>query len=104
MGNPLLSLIMQLAPLLILVSMSVISNLLTPDPAFSLHYTSSYHSKRISDNLKVPYYVQNSFDSKYSPQSDHRRWRNLQRDVENEYMEQLRSDCYQEQLQKETLY
>jgi len=103
-SSPLVSLFMQLAPLLILVFMSLLSNLLTPEPAFSLHYSNTYHTKRLSDNLKVPFYVQRNFDQRYSQKLDRNRWRSLQREIEQDYLEQLRSECYQEQLQKETLY
>ena len=71
---------------------------------YSLHYTSSYHAKKTTDNLKVPYYVQKGFESKYGPNINNRKWRDLQKEVEKDFLDQLRYQCHEEQVQKETLF
>lgn len=103
-ASPLASVILQFAPLLILVGMSLISNLLTPDPLYSLHYTSTYHQKKTTENLKTQYYVQKGFDAKYGPKKDARKWRDLQKEVEKDFIDTLRYQCHEEQVQKETLF
>jgi curved DNA-binding protein CbpA len=103
-ASPLASVILQFAPLLILVGMSLISNLLTPDPLYSLHYTSTYHQKKTTENLKTQFYVQKGFDTKYGPKKDARKWRDLQKEVEKDFIDTLRYQCHEEQVQKETLF
>ena len=70
----------------------------------SLHYTSTYHQKKTTENLKTQYYVQKGFDAKYGPKKDARKWRDLQKEVEKDFIDTLRYQCHEEQVQKETLF
>ena len=96
-----LGMLVQLAPLILIMVMSLLTNLLTPDPAYSLSYTSDYRIKRFTDNIEVPYYTMKNFDKKYK--SDGRDYRQLMHQIENDYKDRLRNSCYQEQQNKETL-
>ena len=91
----------QLAPLLLIMLMSLLTNLLTPDPPYSLNYTSDYRIKRFTDDLSVPYYTLKNFDKKYP--SKNKDYNNLMHQIEVDYKDRLRNACYHEQQNKETL-
>lgn len=93
--------IMQLAPLLLIVGMTLITNLLSSDPPYSLHYDRDYRFKRTTDSLQVPYYTQKSFDKSFKKNSSD--YNKLMKTIEADYKDRLRNTCYQEQQNKETL-
>lgn len=93
--------LVQLAPLLIIMGMSLITNLLTPDPPYSLSYSNDYRYKKSTEFLNVPYYTLKNFEHKYK--KDSRDYKNLMNQIESDYKERLRNSCYQEQQNKETL-
>jgi len=94
-------LLLQLAPLLLIMVMSLLTNLLTPDPPYSLSYTSDYRLKRTTENLNVPYYTMKNFESKY--RAGTRDYNNLMHQIESDYKDRVRNSCFQEQQNKETL-
>lgn len=96
-----LGLLFQMAPLLLILVMSLITNLLTPDPPYSLSYTSDYRMKRFTENLNVPFYTMKNFDNKY--RKDSRDYNSLMNQIENDYKDRVRNSCFQEQQNKETL-
>uniref|UniRef100_A0A914ZH61 J domain-containing protein n=2 Tax=Parascaris TaxID=6254 RepID=A0A914ZH61_PARUN len=90
--------ILQLLPLFAVIFLGLIAQLMVGDPAFSLHRDSKYSEERFTKDLQVPYYVKTDFLANYRnriPQVEHQ--------VEDEYISQLRMNCYKERNQKETL-
>jgi len=96
-----MGLLLQLAPLLLIMGMSLITNLLTADPPYSLTQSSDYRLKRFTETLNVPYYTQPDFNKRYK--SETREYSQLMKSIENDYRDRLRSACFQEQQNKETM-
>lgn len=96
-----LGMLLQLAPLLIIMGMSLLTNLLTPDPPYSLSYSNDYRFKKHTDFLAVPFYTQKNFETKYK--KDTRDYNHLMNQIEADYKDRLRNSCYQETQNKETL-
>ncbi|ESP03878.1 hypothetical protein LOTGIDRAFT_185246, partial [Lottia gigantea] len=92
------TLFLQLAPILLLILLSLLSSIFVSDPVFSMHRTSKFSSERKTYNLKVPYYVKEDFRPEYK--GDLRR---IERQVEEEYISQLRSNCWRERSYKENM-
>ena len=88
----------QLAPLLILFVMSALSALFTSDPIFSLHREKPYIIERHTANLRVNYYVKPDFTQTFK-----NNMKQLEREVESEYITMLQSKCYQERQNKENM-
>ncbi|KAK3707440.1 hypothetical protein QZH41_011917 [Actinostola sp. cb2023] len=116
--------LVQFLPILLLVLMSLLSTLMLQDPVYSLQRTGSYYIEKVSQTYKIQYYVQEShqhesevvlekanklsfvysqegFDDKYS---DPNAIRKLDRQIENEYISRLQSQCYRERQYREELY
>uniref|UniRef100_H3DQ00 DnaJ heat shock protein family (Hsp40) member B12b n=1 Tax=Tetraodon nigroviridis TaxID=99883 RepID=H3DQ00_TETNG len=94
-----LALFVQVMPILILVIVSALSQIMVNSPAYSLSYRPSagYTQKRLTENLKVPYYVGEQFSKEYSGVI----LKNLERSVEDDYISNLRNNCWKEKQQKE---
>lgn len=92
---------LQFMPLLVLIGLSLISNLMTPDPVYSLHRYSNrgYATKIFTSTDRIPYYVQSNFAQEYAPESNERRL--IEKQVRSEHIENLRVNCYQETLNAE---
>ncbi|PVD37526.1 hypothetical protein C0Q70_00120 [Pomacea canaliculata] len=93
-----LTLILQLAPILLLILLSLLSSFLVNDPVFSLQQTGKYTVKKQTQNLQVPYYVKDDFNVEYRGEL-----RRIERMVEEEYLSQLRSSCWRERSYKENM-
>lgn len=91
-------LLTQLAPVLMLIFLSLMGSFLVPDSPFSLQHSVKYSTERLTNNLKVPYFVKDDFhvDSKYD-------LRRIERQVEEEYVSNLRTSCFKEKSYKETM-
>ncbi|CAG13306.1 unnamed protein product [Tetraodon nigroviridis] len=59
--------------------------------------SAGYTQKRLTENLKVPYYVGEQFSKEYSGVI----LKNLERSVEDDYISNLRNNCWKEKQQKE---
>ncbi|XP_076441670.1 dnaJ homolog subfamily B member 14-like [Babylonia areolata] len=92
------TLLLQLTPILILILLSLLSSFLVSDPVFSLQATQKYSVKKETYNLKVPYYVKKDFKTEYRGEL-----RRIERMVEDEYISQLRSNCWRERTYKENM-
>ena len=57
---------------------------------------SEYHRAKLSSNFKVKYFVRSDFDETYSKGSS--ALRELEREVESDYVTYLRTSCYQERV------
>ncbi|VDN30832.1 unnamed protein product [Gongylonema pulchrum] len=89
--------ILQLLPLFGVLLLGLIAQLMVGDPAFSLHRTSKYTEERFTRDLKVPYYVKSDFLSNYRS-----KLAQIEHQVEDEYIGQLRMKCFKERNEKET--
>ncbi|XP_005106865.2 dnaJ homolog subfamily B member 12 [Aplysia californica] len=93
-----LTLFFQLAPILLLVVLSMLSSFLVSDAVFNLQRTEKYRVERTTANLRVTYYVKDDFRAEFK--SDLRR---IERAVEEEYIGQLRNNCFRERNYKENM-
>jgi len=93
-----LTLFFQLAPILLLVAMSMLSSFFVSDPIFSLQRTDKYKVERKTTALRIPYFVKDDFHVEYA--SDLRRIENA---VEEDYISQLRNNCFRERNYKENM-
>merc|ERR1719225_578449 len=59
------SAIFQLMPILLLILVSMLSSLLVSDPLYSLEPTHKYNIQRRTPNMKISYYVKDSFSSDF---------------------------------------
>ncbi|XP_048760298.1 dnaJ homolog subfamily B member 14-like [Ostrea edulis] len=92
------TLLLQLSPILLLVFLSLLSSWFINDPVYSLHRSGKYDTERTTSNLRVKYYVRNDF--KVDFKGDLRR---IERNVEEEYISNLRQNCWRERSYKENL-
>ncbi|XP_047465078.1 dnaJ homolog subfamily B member 12b [Mugil cephalus] len=94
-----LALFVQVMPILILVIVSALSQIMVNSPSYSLSFRPSagYSQKRLTENLKVPYYVGEHFSKDFSGVN----LKNLERSVEDDYISNLRNNCWKEKQQKE---
>ncbi|KAM9336012.1 dnaJ homolog subfamily B member 12b [Symphorus nematophorus] len=94
-----LALFVQVMPILILVIVSALSQIMVNSPPYSLSFRPSagYTQKRLTENLKVPYYVGEQFSKEVTGVN----LKNLERTVEDDYISNLRNNCWKEKQQKE---
>ncbi|XP_046888878.1 dnaJ homolog subfamily B member 12b isoform X1 [Hypomesus transpacificus] len=95
------ALFIQVMPILILVIVSALSQIMVSSPIYSLSFRPSvgHTHKRLTETLRVPYYVGDHFtrDNKGI------NLKNVERNVEDEYISNLRNNCWKEKQQKEGL-
>lgn len=92
------TLLLQLSPILLLVFLSLLSSWFVSDPLYSIHKSGKYNTERTTSNLRVNYYVKSDF--KVDFKGDLRR---IERNVEEEYISNLRQNCWRERSYKENL-
>lgn len=92
------TMLLQLAPILMLVVLSLLSSFLVSDPHYSLSRTEKYQYMRQTKNLKIPYWVKRDFSTEY-----HGSMRQLEQSVESDYLENLRHQCFKERTVKENM-
>uniref|UniRef100_A0A672IBA6 J domain-containing protein n=1 Tax=Salarias fasciatus TaxID=181472 RepID=A0A672IBA6_SALFA len=94
-----LALFVQVMPILVLVIVSALSQIMVNSPSYSLSFRPSagYSHKRLTENLKVPYYVGEQFFKEFTGVN----LKNLERTVEDDYISNLRNNCWKEKQQKE---
>ncbi|XP_028331883.1 dnaJ homolog subfamily B member 12b [Gouania willdenowi] len=94
-----LALFVQVMPILILVIVSALSQIMVNHPSYSLSFRPSagYSHKRLTENLKVPYYVGEQFSNEFHGVN----LKNVERAVEDDYISNLRNNCWKEKQQKE---
>jgi DnaJ family protein B protein 12 len=93
-----LSALFQLVPVLILLLVSLFSSLFVSDPLYSFDISHKYNVQRITSNLKVNYFVKDTFHQDFTGSL-----RRLEKQVEDEYVSHLRSRCFQEKSSRENL-
>uniref|UniRef100_A0A8R1EJN4 DUF1977 domain-containing protein n=1 Tax=Caenorhabditis japonica TaxID=281687 RepID=A0A8R1EJN4_CAEJA len=84
--------LLQLLPLLAIMVIGLLAQLMVGEPAYSLHQTSKFSIKRMSAELRVPYFVRPDFETSYRG-----RIRQVEQQVEDDYIQNLRMNCYKEQ-------
>ncbi|VDP02269.1 unnamed protein product [Soboliphyme baturini] len=87
-----LGVLLQFVPILILVALSLLTQLFLSEPIYSLERNSKYPERRLTDDLKVPYYVAPEFAKQY-------KWsaiRRIERQIDEDYLRQLQMNCYLE--------
>ncbi|XP_077468839.1 dnaJ homolog subfamily B member 12a [Stigmatopora argus] len=96
-----LALLVQLMPILILILVSALSQLMVTNPPYSLSYRPSagYVHKRHTSHLKVPFYVGERFSEDFTGAD----LKTVERTVEDDYISNLRNNCWKEKQQKEGL-
>ncbi|XP_043958727.1 dnaJ homolog subfamily B member 12b [Gambusia affinis] len=94
-----LAVFVQVMPILILVIVSALSQIMVNSPSYSLSFRPSagFTQKRLTENLKVPYYVGEQFSKEFTGMN----LKNLERSVEDDYISNLRNNCWKEKQQKE---
>ncbi|KAM9134560.1 dnaJ homolog subfamily B member 12 isoform 1-T3 [Pangshura tecta] len=100
-GDGGLGLFVQLMPILILIIVSALSQMMVSSPPYSLsHRPSVGHThRRVTEHLKVVYYVAENFAEEYTGTN----LKNVERSVEDDYIANLRNNCWKEKQQKEGL-
>ncbi|XP_037542662.1 dnaJ homolog subfamily B member 12a [Nematolebias whitei] len=95
------ALLVQLMPLLILIIVSALSQLMVTQPPYSLSYRQSagHIHKRHTSHLKVPFYVGERFNEEFTGNN----LKNVERSVEEDYISNLRNNCWKEKQQREGL-
>ncbi|XP_022086493.1 dnaJ homolog subfamily B member 12-like [Acanthaster planci] len=88
--------LLQLLPIFMLVIISLLSTAFIQEPAYSLSRTGSFVHERTTHENKIKYFVKNSFNKEYSG-----RIHLIDKRVEEDYVDNLRSNCYRERLNKE---
>nr|XP_055031583.1 dnaJ homolog subfamily B member 12b [Misgurnus anguillicaudatus] len=96
-----LALLMQLMPILILVIVSALSQMMVTNPPYSLSFRPSagHTHKRVTEHLGVTYYVNERFSQDFSGLSV----KQVESSVEDDYISNLRNNCWKEKQQKEGL-
>ncbi|XP_048362074.1 dnaJ homolog subfamily B member 12 isoform X2 [Sphaerodactylus townsendi] len=100
-GDGGLGLFVQLMPILILIIVSALSQMMVSSPPYSLSHRPSvgHIHKRSTEHLKVAYYVSDTFAEEYAGTN----LKNVERSVEDDYIANLRNNCWKEKQQKEGL-
>uniref|UniRef100_A0A8C2EC05 DnaJ heat shock protein family (Hsp40) member B12a n=1 Tax=Cyprinus carpio TaxID=7962 RepID=A0A8C2EC05_CYPCA len=96
-----LALFVQLMPILILIIVSALSQMMVSSPPYSLSHRPSmgHTNRRHTPTLKVPYYVGDHFSEEYTGMN----LKNVEQSVEEDYISNLRNNCWKEKQQKEGL-
>ncbi|KAK2098479.1 DnaJ (Hsp40), sub B, member 12 [Saguinus oedipus] len=96
-----LGVFVQLMPILILILVSALSQLMVSSPPYSLSPRPSvgHIHRRVTDHLSVVYYVGDTFSEEYTGSS----LKTVERNVEDDYIANLRNNCWKEKQQKEGL-
>ena len=68
------------------------------DPLYNLEPTHKYNIQRRTTNLKISYYVKDSFSSDFTGSL-----KKLEREVEDVYIQRLRDACFRERAYRENL-
>uniref|UniRef100_A0A4W5Q7B1 DnaJ heat shock protein family (Hsp40) member B12b n=1 Tax=Hucho hucho TaxID=62062 RepID=A0A4W5Q7B1_9TELE len=95
------ALFVQLLPIVILVVVSALSQMMVSTAPYSLSFRPSigHTHKRYTETLRVPYYVGDHFSREYNGLN----LKTVERSVEDDYISNLRNNCWKEKQQKEGL-
>ncbi|KAI2804708.1 DnaJ (Hsp40), sub B, member 12 [Blomia tropicalis] len=96
-ASPGYSVLLQIMPILLFICISLLSTFV-PDNPYSLSRNTKYPYQRITQNLKVPYYVKETFERDYKGNI-----KQVEVHVEENYISNLQSACFKEQNYKENM-
>lgn len=93
--------LLQLLPVLVLILISVFTQMMASTPPYSLFYKPALGLvvSRETQHMGVPYYVDKSFEKEYrGAELDE-----LEKTIESDYIEHLQNSCWKEKQQKSDL-
>ncbi|XP_068869253.1 dnaJ homolog subfamily B member 14 isoform X2 [Aphelocoma coerulescens] len=95
------SMVIQLMPIIVLIFVSLLSQLMVSNPPYSLYPRSSTGQtiKMQTENLGVIYYVNKDFRNEYKGVS----LQKVEKSVEEDYVSNIRNNCWKERQQKTDL-
>ncbi|XP_048364912.1 dnaJ homolog subfamily B member 14 isoform X2 [Sphaerodactylus townsendi] len=95
------SMFIQLMPIIVLILVSLLSQLMVSNPPYSLYPRSSSGQtiQMQTENLGVAYYVNKDFKSEYKGAS----LQKVEKGVEEDYVSNIRNNCWKERQQKTDL-
>ncbi|NP_001080644.1 dnaJ homolog subfamily B member 14 [Xenopus laevis] len=93
------SMFIQLMPIIVLILVSLLSQLMVSNPPYSLYPRSGQTIKRVTENLQISYYVSKDFKSEYNGML----LQKLEKNIEEDYVANVRNNCWRERQQKQDL-
>ena len=93
------SAVVQLCPILILLLVPLLAPLFETDPLFVLKPNTQFSTHMKTSNLKTSYYVKPDFPQVFTGSVS-----KLEKTVEHEYMDMLRTSCTREKITKAKLF
>ncbi|NXA14091.1 DJB14 protein, partial [Sapayoa aenigma] len=95
------SMVIQLMPIIVLIFVSLLSQLMVSNPPYALYPRSSTGQviKMQTENLGVLYYVNKDFRNEYKGVS----LQKVEKSVEEDYVSNIRNNCWKERQQKTDL-
>jgi len=87
----------QLMPILLIIVLSLMSNLMVGEPTYNLQKNSKYSIKRTTNDHRVNYYVKPEFRVETREQLNR-----IEKQVEEDLHTELRQSCFREKSYKET--
>ncbi|MEQ2217243.1 hypothetical protein XENOCAPTIV_000653 [Xenoophorus captivus] len=89
--------LLQLLPVLVLILISVFTQMMATNPPYSLFYKPAMGLvvSRETQHMGVPYYVDKSFQKEYHGAA----LEELEKSIESDYIEHLQSSCWKEKQQ-----
>lgn len=93
--------LLQLLPVLVLILISVFTQMMATNPPYSLFYKPAMGLvvSRETQHMGVPYYVDKSFEKEYHGAA----LDELEKTIESDYIEHLQGSCWKEKQQKSDL-
>ncbi|RZC40128.1 dnaJ -like protein subfamily B member 14 [Asbolus verrucosus] len=88
----------QLLPIVLAIVLSMASSFFVSEPPYSLQPNPKYPVARTTVNLKIPYYVKETFAAEFQGSV-----RRLEMSVEEEYISNLRHSCYREKNYRDSM-
>ncbi|XP_031718952.1 dnaJ homolog subfamily B member 14 isoform X1 [Anarrhichthys ocellatus] len=95
------SMFIQLMPIVVLILVSILSQMMVSPPPYSLYSRPSTGQtvKRQTENLHVDYYVARDFRSEFKGSALHQ----IEKSVEDDYVSNVRNNCWKERQTKTDL-
>ncbi|XP_070712655.1 dnaJ homolog subfamily B member 14 [Pempheris klunzingeri] len=95
------SMFIQLMPIVVLILVSILSQMMVSPPPYSLYSRPSTGQtiKRQTENLHVDYYVTRDFKSEYKGSA----LQQIEKNVEDDYVSNVRNNCWKERQTKTDL-
>ncbi|KAJ8336157.1 hypothetical protein SKAU_G00395000 [Synaphobranchus kaupii] len=95
------SMFIQLMPIAVLILVSILSQLMVSTPPYSLYSrpATGQTVKRLTENLRVEYYVSRDFKSEYKGSA----LQKIEKGVEEDYVSNVRNSCWKERQTKTDL-